>query len=595
MKQYTIGLIIDELDHEYQMKTWQGVFDEAKDQGINVISFVGKRLDSPSGFEAKANIVYDLVTTKRIDGVVILSAAVGSSADPASFERFMKKFSGIPVVSIGVTMPGTSAVLVDNYRGMYDAIDHLIVEHKITEIAFISGPENNEESNIRRKAYMDALTAHNIKVDPALSVCGNFTTESGAEAVHELINVRKKKIRGIGAANDYMAFGAIEELHRHGLSVPNDVAVIGFDNVETAITATPPLTTVKQPIYLEGREAVKLLLSKMNGSSAEESITMLTQVEIRQSCGCFASEKISVNKSEIASVDKSSKKQKNSSADIVPIDEDIKDLYLQLTNDVNARSCEVFLPLFYSSIRAIADTGWDPAVLYGRISRLRKQAYAVYPDNESIYFAESLLHEARTMVGAKTEQLQILAKLNADSESSLMHFIGQRLLTSYRIEDMYEVLKQEFPRIGINSCGISFFSERTDLRVGFSFTEKSIQNKEGTVYPLNDILPDSLWPASPFNMVVLPLFFRNEQLGIVVLPVSPRNGEIYEIIGREIGSSVKATRLYEEQSQSQNAMRAKSDKIQSLISPMLETIRRISDVSRQKISLVEGLSSRLIF
>src|SRR5678816_1151509 len=128
---------------------------------------------------------------------------------------------------------------------------HLIEHHGYRRIAFIRGTESNQEAEERHSAYVAALEEHEIPYDPELVLSGEFTRESGTSAMIELFDTRQVpvgELDAVVAANDYTAFGVIDELSRRRIAVPDQVAVVGFDDMALSRIHSPSLTTVRQPL-----------------------------------------------------------------------------------------------------------------------------------------------------------------------------------------------------------------------------------------------------------------------------------------------------------------------------------------------------------
>lgn len=602
MNNITIGLLIDSIEHEYQSKIWQGVCSEAGLQGANVITFIGRRIESNNEFESQANRVYDFATKNRIDGLIILTAAVLSCLPKEEHSNYLSRYLSIPVVSVGVEVDKASSILIDNYKGMYDAVSHLVKEHSIGKIAFISGPSENEEAGIRLKAYSDVLRDNGIEYDESLVYFGDFIQSSGAEAVKTMLDERKVDFKAVVAANDYMAFGAMEELERRRIKIPYECAVIGFDNVETSVTVTPPLTTVEQPLIQNGREAARKIIAQIKGESFEKKTVLNTSVILRQSCGCIIADKseIAISKQEDGSVMK-----KNET------DPQVLELSKLLLDDAAEKSFDNFIPRIDSLIRQYAEDGKNPDELNKTLNSIRRvffesnctvnanRSFFGKKDNsaefqkmkENYFFAESLIHQCRIMIGIKNEQVQLRRKLYADKEASIINYTGQKILTSFSLKDLFEIIKTEFPCIGITSChiGLCAGDERSELV--FSMTDSTVAEKK-VLYNDSDILPDSVFSKlASYNLLLEALYFRDEFLGYVIYGVNPLNGGIYETFSSELASSIKAIRLYEDRARVEAEIRQKSDHIQSLVVPMLEAIQEITDVSRIEIEKTEKLSN----
>src|SRR5262249_21185114 len=149
----------------------------------------------------------------------------------------------LPMVSIGIPLPGLPYVAVDNESGLRSVITHLIADHGKRKIAFIRGPRGNEEAGQRYAVYREVLTAHGLSLDDRYVVDGAFHTPSGRQAAEELL-ARGLEMDAVVSANDEMAIGAIETFELHGLRVPRRLAVVGFDDTDMAKFTSPALTTV---------------------------------------------------------------------------------------------------------------------------------------------------------------------------------------------------------------------------------------------------------------------------------------------------------------------------------------------------------------
>ncbi|MBN1617625.1 MAG: substrate-binding domain-containing protein, partial [Spirochaetales bacterium] len=288
----TLALFIDSLTgiSGYQEAVWLGVTDGATQAGVRIITFAGGALDfSPlNPFEKSRNIAYELFSPTTASGLLLCGGTLGNDCSRETFSAFCSRYSVVPTVSVGPAVPGIPRVLVDNDRGMKEMVNHLIRDHGYTRIGFISGPKGNIDADRRRKMYQEALTENSLIYEEAIVYEGDFNDHSGYEAVLHWISRGGAMPQAIVASNDNMAFGAINALREKGLSVPHQIAVTGFDDVSSAATATPPLSTVSQPIYLQGKKAVELLIQRIKGGTIpEETLEKPNQI-YRQSCGCLS-------------------------------------------------------------------------------------------------------------------------------------------------------------------------------------------------------------------------------------------------------------------------------------------------------------------
>lgn len=228
--------------------------------------------------EEEQKLYPTVVRARLLDGVIVSSSEIDDPFIPQLIENQM------PFVMVGRPYDAAQASFVqsDNVVGAHTAVSHL-ARLGYKRIATITGPLNTTVGLDRRQGYRDALNERNGFVDEALIVEGDFT-ESGGHAAMQWLFPHQPD--AVFAASDAMAFGALRALREIGLSVPDDVAVVGFDDLPTAALSDPPLTTIRQPIRRSGIQAVETLIDILtNGPEPPRRITMSTELVIRSSCG----------------------------------------------------------------------------------------------------------------------------------------------------------------------------------------------------------------------------------------------------------------------------------------------------------------------
>ncbi|MFB9905032.1 LacI family DNA-binding transcriptional regulator [Allokutzneria oryzae] len=165
----------------------------------------------------------------------------------------------------------------DNLGGARLAVEHLR-ERGRKRIAMIAGPQDMAVSIDRQNGYHQALDPRSRPV----IAYGDFSVSGGEKAMRQLLSW-EPELDAVFASSDLMAVGALEALRASGRRVPEDVAVVGFDDIEHARRADPPLTTVRQPIDEQGRRMVRMLLDAVSGDPADEAVTLPTSLVVRQS------------------------------------------------------------------------------------------------------------------------------------------------------------------------------------------------------------------------------------------------------------------------------------------------------------------------
>ncbi len=211
-----------------------------------------------------------------VDGVIVISAILNDPIVDALQE------SAIPFVLIGrhARQVNASQVDVDNILGARQAVQHLL-DLGMTRIAAITGEPSLSVSADRLTGYRAVLDSAGIPFDPNLVSSGGFTEEGGRLAMQQLL---AHNPQAVFAASDSMAAGALRAIQEAGLSVPGDISLVGFDDIPLASRLTPPLTTVRQPIWSEGQVATALLVERLENPEAPVRQELLpTELVIRES------------------------------------------------------------------------------------------------------------------------------------------------------------------------------------------------------------------------------------------------------------------------------------------------------------------------
>ncbi|MCB0164615.1 MAG: LacI family DNA-binding transcriptional regulator [Anaerolineae bacterium] len=228
--------------------------------------------------EEEKKLTPKLLRQQFVDGVILSALPTDDPLIPQLIQN------EVPTVMIGrpaEALP-VSYIDVSNIDGAFEAVSYLL-ELGANRIATINGPQNTMVGLDRFQGYLNALASRQIPVDESLMVESDFSEAGGYQAMQQLL---PHQPNAVFIASDTMALGALRALREVGLSVPEDIAIIGFDDLPFAATADPPLTTVRQPIRRLGAQAVEMLINLLqNGLAPPQHFTAPTELIIRQSCG----------------------------------------------------------------------------------------------------------------------------------------------------------------------------------------------------------------------------------------------------------------------------------------------------------------------
>ncbi len=562
-KRWTIGLLIDWLNTAYHIEILSGVSDYAEKNGLNLICIVAGRLDAPVEWEKNRNILFDIISRKRMDGLIVLAPPLANFSGRGKLEKLLERYRDFPMVCIGEKFFDKPAVLTDNVKGMKDVLTHLLEHHGYKKIAFITGPAGSSDSEIRFNTYRDMLISHGITFDKNLIVNGNFAFNSGKEAVKILLDERKTVFDAIVSANDYMALGIMDEMQIRGRFGADSIPITGFDDIPESRKAN--LTSVRQPIYKLGQFSAELLDRCLNGEDVPKDTLFSNELIIRESCGCFSegiSSAIPGNKTvngDLFTSDLSVISQNIVSKIIETglsgnewISESVGLLLDSLSKVLKGDKAADFLVIWSSLIRETSEKRIGFYSLHTLLSLFRRYVISLIPDRKALIQAEDLFQEARIMIGDIIQRGELISKIIGDSEREEISEFGAKLVNTFTFEDQYNVLLTNLPGLGIRSCYISLYRDPLDpikeSNLIFAFNEKGriALPAEGKTFHTPDIIPDDIFPSDKrFTLITENLYHGQSQLGIIVFEYGPKNEQMYEILRTKINDSLIGTLLFQ--------------------------------------------------
>ena len=261
----SIGVVTQTIDSPFYGEALRGIEDRLEPEGYIPI-FVSGHWD-----ETDERNALEALLSRRVDGVIVLAGRLPN--------RVLQQYAkSVPMVVVGRNLNGPRlfSLVFDNRAGGFLATRHLI-ECGHTRIAFIAGDPAHEDALDRQAGYREALEQAAIPFNPALVIAGDFTEAGGLMAVNRLLE-SGTPFTAIFAANDQSAIGAALGLYRKNVRVPDDVSLVGFDDLAPAKFAIPPLTTVRQSVYGMGCQAAGAMLDLLRGTTPQRTLPPLQLV-----------------------------------------------------------------------------------------------------------------------------------------------------------------------------------------------------------------------------------------------------------------------------------------------------------------------------
>jgi DNA-binding LacI/PurR family transcriptional regulator/signal transduction histidine kinase len=575
----TIGVFVSQVGRVWGVEFMAGITDAAAEHDVNLICFVGGKptaIITPGQMAASYGL-YDLALTAQLSGI-IMSADLGHGVKGEEIKQFCNHFSPLPIIANALETEGIPNLIADNVGGMRAVIRHLIEVHHYKRIAFICGPKHQVEAEQRLYAYREELKAHKIEYDETLVVSGDYGPESGRAAIRKLLDQRKVKFDAVAAANDRMAFGAMEVLRTRGFNIPGDVAVTGFDDVYEARTLGVPLTTVRQSFYDTGKKAVEALLNLIDGQREPTLTTIPTDLVVRWSCGCLPKflKQVHVSKEEVARTGRLENKRDAviralMEASGVSYDErsDVKTAYGQAW-DIFLKALrsdgglDRFLDSIEKAIQTLQKYTEDPADWHNMLSTFRRHALAGIQDKDVALQAENLFQQARMLVGELSQRLQAYKRLELERQEQVLQGFSFEMAPAMSLHEIGTAIQHNFPAMDIQRLYVMFYnrsarpqsallppSQSHHLFMQYEngkcdlFTEQP-KLATGHLIPVGSIPEDQR-----FTAMVMPLALAQSRFGFMWMEMGIRDWEVFSRVRNLLSSALLRTMLVDQREMAQ--------------------------------------------
>lgn len=577
----TIGVFASQVGRAWGTEFLAGVNAAAEEHNVNLVYFIGGKI-TPTLTDDKSQLsfgLYDLAKPGQLAGL-LLTGDVAYGVSPQDLKTFSEFYSAIPVVTQSVKIDGASMFIPSNEEGMRAAVRHLLQEHGYKRIAFIHGIRGQIDAEQRFEGYQNELKSHNLRFDEALVVDGDFTAESGRAAISTLLDERELRVQAIVAANDSMAFGALEALQQRGIRVPDDVAVTGFDDLREAQAIGVPLTTVRQSFYTAGKRAMETLLKRIKGDTVPQVTLTPTQLLTRWSCGCLPENvrQAAVAPRDVAKTGRLENKREAAlrallnSAGVTEQDTALLhfrdafgrawDGFLLTLNSKS--SSDEFLKTINAMIELMQKHGLAPAVWHNVISMMRRYALGGITSHTNMLQAENLFQQARLLAGELSQRSQAYRRLVVEQQENLLQGFSFSMAPAMRMDEIGRAISTHFPALGIERWYVMFYSDVTapqsisapppesyNLLLQYEGSQFEIPQKRTTI-GTGQLIPRGKTPADHrYSAVVMPLSLARNRFGFMWVEMGPRDWEIYVRIRNLVSSALLRVMLVQQKEMAQ--------------------------------------------
>ena len=491
---------------------------------------------------------------------------------------------GHPILFIGSGENGPT-IVADNSGGIQEAICHLM-EHGHKQIAFIAGTREDlsGDSGNRLAAYQAFLTTNGLESDSRLVAYGRHVYDGGYSAMQQILN-SGASFTAVLASNDESALGAMQALEQAGRKIPQDVAIIGFDNRLEGAVHDPGLSSVHVPLFNMGYQALKRLFEHIEGKNElSEIIEVDTRLVRRGSCGCdYGSDPVPGEVNTKSQLTNKMFVAISSQAHSLT-DDECQALCLQLVDEFAASIQHgdetKFQRTLTDVLQRTAIGEEDAHIWQAAVSIL---GTGMWGDSTSAMLVQKILSAAQVIISAQMQRQHWHYVLHERWTSSRLSLLTDRLLDALDEAQIYEILAKHLPDLDISVAMLALFEADEADPVVWSNVHNLLADDQSPIrFRSREFPPQGLFDEQkPFILTLIPLVARSGQLGFMVF--GAEHFDLYGAIVQQLGGAFNMARLYRQAVED----RQLAEEANRLKSRFLSTI---SHELRTPLNLIVGLS-----
>jgi diguanylate cyclase (GGDEF)-like protein len=552
------AIYADEMPDHYCDQILQGILAQGRASDCDLLLAVGSgRVAWPT---AAPDADFVPIGPWNTDGLIVFTPLKDEKRS-AYIQKVQAE--GHPVFFIATGEAGPS-IQADNETGIREAVRHL-VWHGHQRIAFIAGdPEDMGDTVKRLAAYRAALEECGLVYDTHLVAYGRHTFEDGFTAMQQILQ-SGEPFSAVQASNDASAIGALRALREAGIQVPEQVALIGFDDQPDAAAQVPSLTSVHAPLMEIGAKAVELMVARIVDGKPLESIVFPTRITYRQSCGCMPAAMLRVStptaglepiepRQPIQQAEMAARlHQAMLRADAAPAAHELAQPYARLVSalleSLEHSETASFDQELLSYLHSIEQRRGDFHPFQDALSALRLELlhlYQTWPQIGSPALIEDLFQRARVAISDSLQWAHVRAYYELENYSYKLSMLTARLSGCLDTRQLAKILEDDVQKIGIRHARLILFEPIDGDPVAGSRWVRPDAEADSPIerFITCQFPPPQLYPPDEkLSLAVLPLVFQNEPFGYIAFD-SSKNASLPPI-ARQISANLKAVQLHE--------------------------------------------------
>ena len=580
----TVVLLSSFMDNEVDQQSLRGISDLAAERDVNLVTLVGVAYAEYSHDRGQAALIYKLATAERFDGMVVRSLSIAREMPlDASLPGWFAQLAPFPCVSEEYQVDGIPSVMQDGYPGMAAAVRHLVDVHGFVRIGFIPGPEEQAGMEVRYRAYEDVMLEHGI-FDKSLVTTplqGWMETHLRAGKLTEQLLDAHPDLQAIVATASTITLAAMAAISARGMTVPHDIALIGYDDCAMFRVSTPTVTVVTPLLEEIGRRTAMALLCMLEGGVPEPVDVVEPLLIVRESCGCPAAsaEVISVRVADaesmpttdafVARINEARIAVLQSMREVMPIWPELapqqpaaEDRLLDslISDLVQADDASLagghFVRELTGALNATRRAGRDVSSWQNVVTMLSHLIMPVLPMS-CRNRADETFGRARVVISDSAHREAALRELLASERAASSRVTEAAITAALNTRQLSDVVAHELPRNGIRGCYVALYDEPVKnadaaalpewarLVLAYDAAGRTLLPAEGRLFRSREIVPADLLGTDRLTLVVLPLYIHDTHYGFVVIRDSPLDGLLNEILRKQISLSVHASAMTE--------------------------------------------------
>jgi len=559
---------------------WPEVLRYTKAKGHDCVILPANNPAYPYHYLSQFNVLYNFARKEILDALIIIPSIFENFLSPDDVVRLIDKIrSQVPVVSLNSSVEGAPSLLINNRKGVEEAVEHLVQDHGFRRIAFMSGPRDNNESRIREEAFLNKMESLGCPVPDDWLLTGDFTEPTAHRIAWEKGVTWVNSLDAIITANDYMAMGIIRSLKNQKFSVPEDLAVIGFDDFEKAPYLEPPLSTIKQPFRKIVRKAVDMALELCEGKNPSNEIYFDTQLVVRASCGCtnyVIQEAISrefgdIQPSNIQVDLRNLIRDKYNSHIQERLEGPLRKIYAFLVHEIpSSDKNELFLKLLeeiidkeYLQYRFLPDWHYLFTLLLNYLE-------VAIPQKIKVWRSLGIFERSQFFISRKIRKWEGFQGIMKEELTLPLRSLQQNMAMVFDHKGMVETLAEWSRFLNLQNCYVSLYAgdDRVEgiyssipskLKMIMAYKDGVLQ-KQATVehplvYPTLNLWPEEYKPrAQGKAWTVGPLYNRDRVFGLVITELSEWNSSINETIRHQLSVTLHSCFLYDQRKKAEHRL-----------------------------------------